>query len=429
MSNDQPIISAELISTGAELLSGRTVNRHAHTLGGALRELGIELTRDTTLPDDRAAIRQAVVDALARAPVVFVSGGLGPTSDDVTRDALADALGIGMAVHPEARAHLDAWFARTGRPVNESALRQALVLDGALPLANRAGIAPGQRLERDGRVIYVLPGPPREFKAILDDHVLPDLRRRCAGQQPVLELVSMFAGLGESDLQTWVSAQNVPSGIVEGYCAGPGRLEFRLSTREDNLVPRVRDLMERACAQYADTLFSRERATLEESVASSLLAAEQSLAVAESCTGGMLGAGLTALPGSSGWFHGGVICYANASKERDLGVSPATLFNHGAVSEPCAREMAEGVRARFGTTWGVSVTGIAGPGGGTETKPVGTVCIAVAGPSGTEARTHKFNGDRETVREFARQRAVNQLWRALRSQVTSGTSRPSGSST
>ena len=407
------IIEAELISTGSELLSGRTVNRHAHTLGGALRALGIELVRDTTLPDDAAAITSAVKDALARVPLVFVTGGLGPTSDDITRDAVAAALGRSLALHDDARAHLEAWFARNRKPVTESALRQALVIVGADALRNRAGIAPGQRVEQDGRVLFLLPGPPRELKAILEDHVLPDLRARFATAAPVIEEIRMFAALGESDLQMWMNTRSVPADVVVGYCASPGILEFRLTTHDPASAAAVVALAEEAGAAFQPNLYARRRAGLEDVLAGLLRERGETLAVAESCTGGMLGAVLTSLPGSSAWFSGGVICYANASKVRDLGVSPSTLEHHGAVSEACAREMAEGARARFQSTHAVSITGIAGPEGGSVEKPVGTVCIAVAGPHGTRVTTHKLNGDRETVRESARQRALLQLWRAL----------------
>jgi nicotinamide-nucleotide amidase len=404
---------AELLSTGAELLSGRTVNRHAHTLGGALRELGIELVRDTTLPDDAEVIATALRETLARTPLVFVTGGLGPTRDDVTRDAVAAVAGRRLLEDPGACAHLQAWFARHGRPLTPAALRQALVVEGAIVLPNRAGIAPGQQLDWAGGTIFLLPGPPRELQAVWEDHVRPELHRRRVGALPLHESITMFAALGESDLQTWVDAQGAPPGVDIGYCASPGVLEFRLTARDPAAAVAVDALAAAARAAFPRQCFAFRRAGLDEAVAARLAASGRTLSLAESCTGGMIGAQLTERPGASAWFLGGVICYADASKVRDLAVRPQTLAEHGAVSEACAREMASGTRDRFQSTYGLAVTGIAGPDGGSPDKPVGTVCLAVAGPDGVTALTHRLNGNRETVRESARQRALWLLWQSL----------------
>jgi nicotinamide-nucleotide amidase len=351
---------------------------------------------------------------MSRAPLVFVTGGLGPTSDDITRDAVADALGCSLGLDPQAEAHLRAWFARNNRPVNSSSIRQALVLEGATVLPNRAGIAPGQRIiTPDGCTLYLLPGPPRELRAILEDHVLPDLRTRFAQAAPLVESISMFAGLGESDLQAWMNRQSLTASVEVGYCASPGILEFRLTTHDESARPELESLADAARREFSGWLYATRRAGIEEVLAERLSMASGTMSVAESCTGGLIGSTLTSVPGSSAWFLGGVICYSNDSKVRDLHVSPELLSTHGAVSEPCAREMAEGVRNLFRSTYAVATTGIAGPGGGTPDKPVGTAFIAIAGPEGTKVSRHLLNGDRETIRASTRQRALSLLLRLM----------------
>ena len=402
---------AELVSTGAELLSGRTVNRHAALLGGRLTDLGLRLGRDTTLPDDRASVAAAIRDALARADLVFTSGGLGPTNDDITREAICDALGRGMTESAEGIGWIEERLRRAGRVMRPNSRRQALLIDGGVLLSNPAGVAPGQRIDLPGgKTLFVLPGPPREFDAILETHILPWLREHAAGAPPTT-LNLMFCGVGESDLHAFLEPRVDESVVELAYCAAPGRVEVRLTTSGDRSA--VDAIAATLRGQFPEFLYAERREGIGETVARLLMGTGRTLAVAESCTGGLLGGRITEIPGSSSFFRGGVIAYANELKTAQLGVPQDVLASVGAVSEEVARLMAENVRERMGATYGLSVTGVAGPGGGSVEKPVGLVWLACAGPAGTRVQRCQFGGDRSSVRENALLRALWLLWREL----------------
>lgn len=405
---------AELVSTGAELLNGRTLNRHAQTLGLALETLGIPLSRETTVPDELEAIESAVRDALARADLVFVSGGLGPTVDDLTRDALARLCGCGIVTDPGALENMKTRYAAWGRTVSPLSERQAWVLDCATVLPNRVGLAPGERIDRpDGRVLFVLPGPPAEFRAVLEDHMLPWLRVRFPDARPAVERILLTTGLGESDIAERIDrAGVVPADLAVAYCAAVGRVEIRLRGTAGQA-----EAVERAAAGVrallGETCFAEERVELEAVIGRLLLERGATLAVAESCTGGAIARRIVEVEGCSAYFLGGVVAYANASKIRDLNVDPKALEVEGAVSEVVARAMAEGVRERFQADYGLAVTGIAGPTGGTNEKPVGLVHMAAASAVATRAHHRVFTGARDRVIEASTQAALDVLRRLL----------------
>ena len=424
---------AELISTGSELLSGRTVNTHAQALAERFQPLGLRLVRDTTVPDDRAAIVDAVRGALARVNLVFVSGGLGATSDDITREALGQLLGRKLVQHEPSLAAMAKRYAAMGRPLSDVSKQQSLIVDGSEGLLNPAGIAPGMMIEvpwplKHGRgagspaheedrsahkTIFVLPGPPREFLGVLEKHIVPRLGRLYGPTFQALEKVFMVCGLGESDIAERLEKIGLPvPGLEVGYCARPGETEVRLIA-----APRDAALLETHAAAVrqalGETIFAEERRPMEEVVGRLLAAQHKTLAVAESCTGGLLGHRLTQVSGSSAYFLGGVIAYANAAKIRDLAVPHERLEQYGAVSEPVARAMAAGVRARFGADYGLAITGIAGPDGGTPDKPVGTVWLAVADAAGAVALTRRFPNAREVVKFWSSQLALDLLRRRL----------------
>ena len=403
--------AVELVSTGAELLSGRTVNAHAQTLARHLADLGLPLLRDTTVPDDRAAIREALAGALDRVPLVIVSGGLGPTSDDVTRDAVADVVGRSIVMHEPTRDSIRERYARTNRIWSESVARHALVLEGADVLPNRAGLAPGECITWRDRSIFLLPGPPPEFEAVLEDHVVPNLRAR-AGAPPLQQLFQV-TGIGESDIIRILPEPEFPGpGVAVAYCARPGRIEIRLTAPAgaDEALARAAAL---ARERMGDRIYAESRVDLETVVVAALRERERTVAVAESCTGGLVGHLLTNVAGSSTAFLGGVLAYSNAAKVRDLGVSPDDLARHGAVSAEVAREMADGVRVRFGSDYGIGVTGIAGPDGGTDRKPVGLVFVAVSWSGGGSVREFRFAGPRAIIKQLGAQAALDQLRMAL----------------
>jgi nicotinamide-nucleotide amidase len=402
----------ELITSGAELLNGAVLNRHAQWLGREAAGLGWELHRDTTVPDDPAALREAMFSALARVEVLVVSGGLGPTSDDVTRDVAADWAGVGVVMHEPTRAVVHAAYAARNKPLNDLVERHALVVDGAEVWPNTYGLAPGEHLTRDGRHLFLLPGPPREFQGVARDFLLPWLAaRHPAG--PVRRQDFSVIGWGESDLAARLNADGLAGLAVEvAYCAAPARVLVRLAERSgggedfDRAVALVRGALGGAVYAEADE-------PVEVTVVRALEARGVTLALAESCTGGLIGARLTELAGVSRVLRGGVVCYHNELKVGLLGVPEAVLAAHGAVSEPVARAMAEGARRVGGADLGLAVTGVAGPDGGTAEKPVGLVYVACADGRGTVVRELRLGGPRSLIRESAASMALDLVRRQL----------------
>ncbi len=402
--------AAELISTGAELLNGRTINGHAATLGQALNAMGLALERDTTVADDLDAISQALSSALERVDLVFVSGGLGPTCDDLTRDAVARVVGRGVVIDQAALEHVRAGCSRIGRTFNEAHARQAQVVEGAVVLLNPVGAAPAERIELDtGKVIWVLPGPPLEFKGILDTYVTPWLRQQSDLVSPYRERIYLACGLGESDaVDLFDKAGFPPAGLDLAFCASSGRLELRVASRngDEALLQKANADVCRILHRY---IYATDRREMNEVVGELLDQAGATLATAESCTGGMIGALVTDISGSSHYYKGGVVAYANEVKQTLLKVREQDLREHGAVSEPVARQMAMGVRVLLNTDYGLSVTGIAGPGGGTQEKPVGLVYIGLASRQQSWVQRCQFGRTRQTVRQWTSRMALNLL--------------------
>ncbi|MCB1101553.1 MAG: CinA family nicotinamide mononucleotide deamidase-related protein [Kiritimatiellae bacterium] len=397
----------ELISSGSELLNGGTVNRHAQALGAALDAEGYTLSRDTTIGDQAEEIRDALSEALDRAEVVVFSGGLGPTGDDLTRGVVAEMLGCGVVMHEPSRLRIVERYRFRRKPLNNLVEQHALVVEQAEVLDNAAGLAPGELLRIGGAVLFLLPGPPSEFQAILTDHVMPFLRKRwpCS---PVRTIKFHVAGLGESDLLARMHEAKFPfEEINPSFRASPGQVLLTLTHPDEARLTHAGELVQSLLTVRELVALSHD--TVASVVADLLTGSGQTLAVAESCTGGGLGEQLTALPGSSRFFVGGVIAYANAVKESLLDVPAELLADQGAVSGPVAAAMAVGVRTRLGADWGVSITGVAGPGGGTDDKPVGLVYIGVAGPEGSVVREIRFGGSRSSIRNFAMRAALNLL--------------------
>ncbi|MBN1673035.1 MAG: competence/damage-inducible protein A [Kiritimatiellae bacterium] len=408
--------TAELVSTGRELLSGRVLNTHAQMLARYLAGVGVELVRDTTVSDDVAAIAEAFKGALSRTPLVFVTGGLGPTPDDVTRDAVARALGTTVVCDPDALAFVKQRYAQRRRTFNPASARQALVVQGAAVLPNPVGIAPGERLQVDDRVVFVLPGPPAEFRAVMAEHVLPWLATWLPSTAARPERVFLLCGLGESDVVTRMQEAGFPpAGLDVAFCARPGQLELRLLPSPG--APDAPALLESAAgrlrALLGNAIYAEEAVSLEEMIGRLLTERGLSVAVAESCSGGLLGHRITAVPGSSAYFLGGVIAYADAVKIQRLNVSAEALRREGAVSRAVAQQMAEGVRKALAADIGLGVTGIAGPTGATDAKPVGLVFVALADDEGVLVHENRFSGDRDEVKYRATQAALDMLRRRL----------------
>ncbi len=407
----EPVLlrSAEVIATGTELLQGRTLNTHGHRIGEELTRYGIPLLRETVLPDDPQAIETAVAEAIGRSDLVIVTGGLGPTSDDLTLEACGKAINRRVVRSKHADEHMEAFFARLRRIPTQAQRDQACVLDGAEVHMNPAGIAPGQRIMLSrSRHLWLLPGPPRELDGLLHSALLPWLRDSTAREDRVQHVFRLL-GQSESSVQAEVEALLPPPSVKPAYCARPGSVELRFNGPEKA----VAEIADKVRLHYQRDLLNESGRTTEEELLDILRQQKQSVSVAESCTGGGLGQRITRLPGSSEVFRGGIIAYANEVKERELKVPSSVLAQHGAVSDNCARAMARGLRERFQTDWAISVTGIAGPGGGTPEKPVGLFFIGIAGPNGVDAFHYQANGNRAQIQEHATQRALEQLWRAL----------------
>jgi nicotinamide-nucleotide amidase len=394
----------ELINTGSELLLGSTVNTHVNYIAGQLAERGLRLSRQTTIGDDRAEMRDAIAAALQRSDLLFITGGLGPTSDDFTRDVVAELLGRKLIHNPAVAEAIRERFRRRNRVMPESVLVQALVPEGATVLDNPNGTAPGLFLEHAGKRIYLLPGPPRELKPMFEKLDLPRRGRLDCR-------VFKVARLPESVVEETVAPvlKDLP-GLELGYCARMGEVEVRiLGENLDEAERRIR-------AALGDNIFGRAGDRLEEVVLK--LLAGKTLAVAESCTGGFIAHRLTNVSGASAVFLTGYVTYSNESKTRLLGVRPATLEAQGAVSEEVCREMAEGARRH--AEYALATTGIAGPTGGTPEKPVGLVYIGLATPSGTTVERHVFTFDRETFKQVVSQYALDALRRELLANASGG---------
>ena len=372
-------VRIEIINTGTELLLGNTLNTHGAWFGRELFKLGLRIFRQTTVPDGDA-IRESLQEALGRADALIVTGGLGPTSDDLTREITADVLGLEMITDESALRSLEGFFALRGKPMVAANLKQALCPVGADILPNPNGTAPGiyvpPRINGESNcAIFLLPGPPRELYPMFHAEVVPRLRALAGIEIAHEALVLKFTGIGESDFHQGIdSALAAVEGLEYGYCAHIGELDLRMIGEAEALAEGRRITLDR----FGSYLISDDESSLEKTVVRLLTEKGIKFATAESCTGGLIANRITNVPGASDVFTHGFVTYANAAKSEMLGVSQKDIETSGAVSEIVARAMADGALKKSGAGISVAVTGIAGPSGGTNDKPVGTAWIAVA---------------------------------------------------
>lgn len=416
----RPLRRAAILAVGSELLTPLRIDTNSLFITGQLNLLGIEVIFKTVVGDDREELARTVRGALDRVDLVVCSGGLGPTDDDVTREVVAEVLARPLVEDAGITARIRTRFEGRGLQMPEINRRQAMVPAGATVLENTKGTAPGLWLADGDRVVVLLPGPPRELKAMLSALVEGPLRARASGIALVRRTVRI-TGRTESHTEEavrplygqWGRAA-VP--VAATILASLGQIELHLSARAPSRE-QAEAAVDAASRQVAEVLgldaFSRDGRMLEEVVGALLVERRLRIAVAESCTGGLLASRLTDVPGSSRYVECGVVAYANAQKTALLGVPEALISEHGAVSEAVAVAMAEGIRARAQTEIGVGVTGIAGPGGGSPDKPVGTVAVAAAVPETTRARLFRFVGDRELIKFQASQAALDLVRRML----------------
>ena len=417
----------ELITIGTELLLGQVLDTHQQWLGQRLADSGYTLSRQVTVPDNGPAICGAVQTALGRADLVITTGGLGPTSDDVTRGLLADLLARPLGPDASVAAHIEGFFERHNRPMPGSVLVQAQVPEGAVVFPNEHGTAPGLAIEASPNPfragggsawLIMLPGPPRELRPMFDDQVLPFINKYLPLEKEFHCRILRSLGIGESMVEEMLLGPLQPlmdRGLELGFCARIGQVDIRLSGIGPGMPAIIAEAEAAIRAAIDKQIYGTDDETIEQVVVGQLIATGETLAVAESCTGGFLGHHITNVPGASAIFAGGVLAYSNAMKQKLLGVKKSTLAEHGSVSKPVAIEMAEGALTVSGADHALSVTGIAGPGGGTPDKPVGTVWLGMASRGGRPLAIRQFHPyDRETFKHATVHQALELLRRRLK---------------
>ncbi len=410
------MLSAEIIAVGSELLTPERTDTNSLWLTGRLNEAGVEVMLKTVVGDDEARLEEVIRDALKRSEIVITTGGLGPTEDDVTRQVSARAVGRELVYHDELETRLRERFRMWGREMPEINKRQAFIIDGADILPNPNGSAVGMMLMADGKLLAVLPGPPKENQPMYDNFVASRVKAM-AGGELVKRRVLRVSGLGESAVDEKIAPiyKAFPS-VQTSILFSKTEIEVHLAahaTTDGEADATLAELSKQIAKTLGSAIFATNGETLEEVIGAMLKQSGKTLSVAESCTGGLIGMRLTDVPGSSAYFLEGAVTYSNEAKIRTLSVPEATLAAFGAVSAETAEAMARGMRDRAGTDHAIAVTGVAGPGGGSDEKPVGTVYIAYAGADTTRSVRFNFPGDRYLIRWRASQAALDYLRRRM----------------
>ena len=406
-------MKADIITIGDEILIGQIVDTNSVWMAQRLGEIGLSVRRKYSIGDRREEIVSAVEESLKASEVVLITGGLGPTKDDITKKVLADIFHSTLVRHEETYERVERMMTARGIEFNELNKSQALVPECCTVLPNHKGTAPGMWFERDGRVVVSLPGVPFEMEHLMTESVLPRLKAHF-NLQSVVHRTAITYGLAESMMAERIAEweDSLPDYLHLAYLPSPSQLRLRLSAYDVDAEQAAREIdarFEALMPLLGEYFVGWESDTLQSVVAHILTTRGETLAAAESCTGGALSAKFTAMSGASDYFWGAVVSYDNSVKENVLGVSHEDIETYGAVSEQVARQMAEGVRRVCGTTYGVATTGIAGPSGGSEEKPVGTVWMAVAGPNGTVAQKKVHGRLRAQNIDRASSAAINLL--------------------
>ena len=417
--DDSGQISAEIISIGDELLIGQTVNTNAAWIGEQLSLIGVRTVEVFTIPDDHFAIMAHLQNA--RADIILLTGGLGPTKDDITKVALCDFFETRLIRDKELEERIVGFFKKIGREALEVNRAQADLPETCTKIPNKLGTASGMWFDKEGKVFVSMPGVPYEMKKMMTDTILPALKEKFHTPNIVHRTIQT-TGLGESHLaeriMEWESSLS-KSGIKLAYLPSPGLVKLRLSSYADNGGTNASELIDQRVKELKelipDLVFGEGRDKLEEVIGRMLAARGEFLSTAESCTGGAIARKITSVPGSSGYFDGSVVSYSNEAKIEILGVSKEDLDKHGAVSEPVVEQMALGARMKLNSDWSIATSGIAGPDGGTEEKPVGTVWLAVAGPTGIHTRCLNLPpGERNVIIQRSARAALNLLRKTIK---------------
>jgi len=408
-------MKAEIVATGTELLLGETLNTSAHYLTGKLSSLGIEVDYHTTVGDNSERLEQVLRQAIGRTDIVVTTGGLGPTVDDLTKELVAKVLDLKLELDATSLEQLQKFFARRKAPMPLNNEKQVYFPKDAKILPNPIGTAPGAIIEKNGKTVIILPGPPYEMRPMFDNYVWPELQRIIGPQaERMNERVLKVFGMGESAIEEVLGELMSLPNLTMALLAKRAEMHIRMVARSTettsqeaaNSLDRAEEEIRR---RLGDKVFGRDQETMIGIVGQTLKDKHLTMATAESCTGGLLAAALTQEPGSSEFYLGGAVSYSNSVKQGILGVSEESLQNFGAVSEDVAKEMAEGIRSKVGSDLAISTTGIAGPDGGSDQKPVGLVYIGIATPEGVRAKKFQFYGERESVRQLTVQAALNEV--------------------
>lgn len=410
-------MKAEIIATGTEILLGQTLNTSAHYITGKLSELGIEVDYHTTVGDNKDRLENVIRQGIERSDLIIITGGTGPTVDDLSKEIVAKVLGLNMVLDPASLEKIRQFFSCRGASMPDTEKKQALFPEGSQILPNNHGTAPGVIVSKSHRTIIILPGPPHEMEPMFDEFVWPVLQKMAdedVQQRMVVRVLKVF-GLGESDiekeLQDLMGQENPSMTLLAKHAEMHIRLVARGETKAVKEALNRRE--EQICQRLGEKVFAKNKETMIDLVSQGLKNHQLSIATAESCTGGLLGSILSQEPGSSEFFLGGVVSYSNSLKEKFLGVPTQTLADFGAVSAETAKEMAEGIRNSANSDLGVSITGIAGPSGGSKNKPVGLVYIGFASPEGVQAYKFQFHGGRDSIRQLSVQAALDWVRRYL----------------
>ncbi len=402
---------AEIITIGDEILYGQTLDTNSHWMSGKLDDISVKVHQKTTIGDTEEHILQALEEATSRADIILITGGLGPTSDDLTKPTLAKYFGVGMELNEEALQEIKDLFNRAGRTMTIMNEKQAELPTNCEKISNTMGTAPGMWFEEGGKIFVSMPGVPYEMKAMMEKDVLPRLSQRFQKEMIVHRIVKTV-GIPESRLAAIIKdwQENLPSNQKLAYLPSYAQVKLRITgagTDAKALREEIQQSIDQLLPLIEEHVFGFDDDELEHVIGDLLKANGATISTAESCTGGNVAAAITSIPGSSNYFQGSVIAYDNEVKKSLLGVSEGDLQAHGAVSEAVVKQMAQGVRQRLNTTVGISTSGIAGPGGGTDEKPVGTVWIGYADEHKTVAREMHFTKNRELNIKFATVLALN----------------------
>lgn len=410
-------MKTEIISIGTEILLGQILNTNQQWLSRQLAALGIDVYYHSTVGDNPQRLIQAIRQGLERSDIVITTGGLGPTVDDITLEAIACALSRKLVFNQGILKQIRSHFGKQCANMPRENLRQAHVPEGAIILKNDVGTAPGFIIEEDLRIFIALPGPPRELNPMFENYAVPYLKKKMKSAWTIKTRTINITGLPESVVDSKVKdILHSPPPVTVGIFSHPSLIELKITAKAKNVKEAdslIDKIDKKISARLKDYIFGRDDETLEEVIGRLLTRARKTLSVAESCTGGLISSRITDVPGSSRYFKGGGIAYSDEVKVSALKVSPQLLKKHGAVSQQVAAQMAKNIREIVGTDYGLGVTGIAGPSGGTRTKPVGLIYIAVAGPKKTICRKFNFTGERKIIKFKISQAALDLLRRSI----------------